>query len=223
MTSMSFATLDRAINGGLGPAVVPGESREILVGILQGRVRLAAVRHPLGFFCLPVIRDGDLGVCIHVWTYVVPGANVTTSTVHCHSWDLLSFVLYGQVSHALFELEDDRDGPYRVFEVVSRGDLDQLGPTSRRVRCRQRERRVIGPGASFRLTAGQFHSSGVAGGTEAATVVLGRTMGTTDLTIGAQGIVDHRVRRQNCSAEETSRVVQAAIRGLELANRGVSD
>ena len=210
----TFDALDRAITDGSDPSVVSGICRGLLADILAGRHRLAAVRHPLGFCCLPVVRDGDLGVCIHVWVRAAPGAELTTSTVHCHSWELLSFVLYGRVTHALFEIEDDDSGPGRVVEVISSGDLDRLRPTSRRVHCHERERREIGAGDRFRLSGGQFHSSVVQDGAEAATVVLSWTVGTVDLSIGPPDVVDHQVRRQVCDPAETAQIVRAALAGL---------
>jgi hypothetical protein len=215
MTEMVYAELDRAIQDGAAERVLPERARATLVDIRQGRLPLAAVRHPLGFFCLPVVREGDLGVCIHVWTTSLPMARATTSAVHCHSWDLVSFVLYGRVAHTLLDVVDDAAGSQRVFEVLSRGDVDELVPTARTVSCTHRARRVTGPNSSYRLRAGQFHSSVADDQPEAATVVLGLTRGAADLTIGPRRTSAHRIRRQRCSAVETADLARLAIEMLD--------
>lgn len=218
MTTMTYPGLQAAIDSGAAPSAVPELCRSALWSILLGRPALSAVRHPLGFFCLPVVREGDLGVCIHVWTSVLPVATVTTSTVHCHSWDLVSFVLYGRVTQTLLDVEVAADGPEQLFEVVSGDDIDELVPTGSRVRCHHRERRVTSANASYRLAAGQFHSSLVEGGHEAATVVLGRAQGCADLTVGPSHTGLHRVRREVCPAPETARLAQLAIENLDARN-----
>jgi hypothetical protein len=220
MTTMTYADLDRAIQDGAAAHELPERSRAVLMDILQGRLPLAAVRHPLGFFCLPVVRDGDLGVCVHVWTTALPMTEATTSAVHCHSWDLVSFVLYGRIAHTLLDVVDDEDGPERVFEVVSRGDVDELAPTPRTVSCARRARRVTGPNASYRLRAGQFHFSVADDEPEAATVVLGLTRGSADLTIGARQTPAHRIRRQRCSAAETADLARLVIEELDKVRGG---
>src|SRR4051812_8770115 len=69
----------------------------VLNEIAEGRSDVTAVRHPLGFLCLPLERAGEYGVCVHIWSATARHAGNTTSQIHCHSWDLVSHVLYGQV------------------------------------------------------------------------------------------------------------------------------
>ncbi|MBT0770150.1 hypothetical protein KIH74_14515 [Kineosporia sp. J2-2] len=217
MTTMTYASLDEAISRGAGPTVVPAASHHALLAVESGRQPLRAVRHPLGFFCLPVVRDGDLGVCVHVWTSrLPPPGTVVTSPVHCHSWELVSYVLYGRVTHTLIDVDDDPDGAQRVYEVLSRDGVDEVRPTPRLVRCRVSRSRPTGPGSSYRLGAGQFHSS-VADDGEAATVVLGRTTGNQDLTVGDRDLHGHLLPRERCSSRETAALARIALDGLGVA------
>ncbi|MGW0204083.1 hypothetical protein [Nonomuraea sp. NPDC003201] len=136
---------------------------------------LTAVRHPLGFVCLPLERDGGEGVCLHLWSDSFAHAESTTSQIHCHSWDLVSHVLYGQVRNVHAVVTDaGRDATHRVFEVVSGADGDRISPTGRTVRHATGLVEVFGPGDTYTLAADRFHSSVVPEGGEAATIALGR-------------------------------------------------
>jgi hypothetical protein len=200
---MNYATLDEALRGGDACRAVPRLCHRELTEIAQGRRELIAVRHPLGFVCLPVYRQDEYGVCIHVWTVAVPPARSTTSTVHSHSWDLVSFVLYGRVGNRRVRVVDDpRRATARVFEVYSQGDVDEIRATPRLVHLVEESHRVAGPGDLYRLRAGEFHAT-VVPGEEAATVVLGRARSVVDLSLGPPDTPSHRLSRQLCSTKET--------------------
>ncbi|NUS05534.1 MAG: hypothetical protein HOV97_23605, partial [Nonomuraea sp.] len=66
-----------------------GRARSWALEVLAGDEPPAAVRHPLGFVCLPLERDGGEGVCLHLWSDSLQHAESTTSQIHCHSWDLV--------------------------------------------------------------------------------------------------------------------------------------
>jgi hypothetical protein len=184
--------------------------------IVTGRSAIRAVRHPLGFLCLPVQRDGPLGVCVHLWNKQVEPADPTTSRVHSHSWDLMSFVLYGEVGNVVMRVDDDPAGIQRIFEVHSHGDTDEIRATSRLVRCTERRRQLATVGRTYELLAGEFHES-VLSGTEAATVVLGRSASAIDLSVGPHDTRTHHVVRQRCSSQETVRAVRVAMERLANA------
>ncbi|NVI87072.1 hypothetical protein [Actinomadura sp. BRA 177] len=107
---MRYAQIREEIRAGTGARTLPAWAGRVLDGVLEGLAAGAppvrAVRHPLGFLCLPVERSGDLGVCLHIWTPEVRPAPSTTSPVHCHSWDLLSFVLYGTVRNVRMDVDE---------------------------------------------------------------------------------------------------------------------
>ena len=88
---------------------------------------------------LPLPAAGTDGGARRVRAPVVRHASrtraTTTSQIHCHSWDLVSHVLYGQVHNVHAEVTDAaRDATHRVFEVVSAADGDRITPTARTVR-----------------------------------------------------------------------------------------
>ncbi|MEV4219482.1 MULTISPECIES: hypothetical protein [unclassified Nonomuraea] len=193
---------------GVYEQVVRGRARAWALEAVSGEVR--AVRHPLGFVCLPLERDGGEGVCIHLWSDSLAPATSTTSQIHCHSWDLVSHVLYGQVRNVHAVLDDaGPDATHRVFEVVSAADGDRISPTPRTVRHRTGLVESFGPGDTYTLPAGRFHSSVVPEGGEAATVALGRGRpGSRDLSLGPLGAGDHHVSRQPLDARETALAVR---------------
>ncbi|SES77549.1 hypothetical protein [Nonomuraea wenchangensis] len=185
-----------------------GQAREWALEALQRP--LSAVRHPLGFVCLPLERDGDEGVCVHLWTGSLVHAESTTSQIHCHSWDLFSHVLYGQIRNVHVIVADaGAEATHRVFEVVSDASGDRISPTGRTVRHTTGLVEVFGPGDTYTLPAGRFHSSVVPEGGEAATIALGRGRpGSHDLSLGPLDAGPHRVSRQHLDPGETALAVR---------------
>lgn len=215
---MNYATVERAIRGGHAPRIVPMLCRRALDEIVAGRCDITAVRHPLGFLCLPVYRDGEYGVCVHLWSPGVTLAHAVRSPVHSHSWDLVSFVLFGQVGNTVLQVVDDAvTGTHRIFEIRSRGDIDEVRATPRLVRCQPARHRAAGPGGTYRLRAGRFHASVIEGEPEAATVVLGRTRATPDLLVGPPDGPSHRICRQRCGAQETAEAARIVVDRLARA------
>ncbi|NUR89233.1 MAG: hypothetical protein HOY71_34555 [Nonomuraea sp.] len=188
--------------------VIEGRARQWALRALRARVR--AVRHPLGFVCLPLERDGGEGVCLHLWSDRFAHAESTTSQIHCHSWDLVSHVLYGQVRNVHAVVTDTAaDATHRVFEVVSAADGDRITPTGRTVRHETGLVEVFGPGQTYTLPADRFHSSVVPEGGEAATIALGRGKpGSHDLSLGPMDAGGHHVSREPLGPGEAADAVR---------------
>ncbi|GHC34809.1 hypothetical protein [Streptomyces cinnamoneus] len=189
--------------------------------IAAGRSGPCAVRHPLGFLCLPVHREDDRGVCVHVFGSGTPGraaAGLTTSAVHAHSWDLASCVLYGRVGNLRVEVHDRPEDPtHRVYAVHSDASaVDEIRPTPRLVRCTPGPEETSSGGEIYTLPAGQFHATVVPPGTAAATLLFGRTLpGRRDLSLGPVHGTHHRVVRQTCDAAQTARTARTVLRRID--------
>ncbi len=201
---MDYDSVHRAILGGTAGQAAPRWACGVLDEIARGRRDVVAMRHPLGFVCIPVERTVDQGVCVHVWSDSLPSARPTTSTMHAHSWDLTSYVLYGSVRNELIDVTDAPDNPaYRVFEVRSGGDVDEVRETPRLVRCEVSAAELNRQGDTYSLRAGVFHATAVQG--EAATVALGSGRpGIMDLSLGGIDTKTHRVGRRRCGRDETA-------------------
>jgi hypothetical protein len=177
--------------------------------------RPVAIRHPLGFVCLPLARD-ELNVCVHLWTTQLRPATPTTSQIHCHNWDLTSHVLYGHVRNDLVVIEDDDVAPtHRVFEVRPDDGHDTITPTDRLVRWRRAATASHRAGDTYELPAGSFHMTAVPAGQEAATVVQARLRpGLVDQSLGLPHLPGHTVSRQRYDPDESALAVGTVLRRL---------
>jgi hypothetical protein len=172
------------------------------------------IRHPLGFLCIPVLRFADGGVCVHVWAPWVRTGRPTTSLTHCHSWDLYSVVLAGELSNRLVRVLAAEPATHRLFDIHSYPDVDEIQATGELVHCRPGAVGFHRAGEVYTMPAGTFHRTDVPGG-EATTLMLACGQpGGLDRSIGAIGTPSHMVRRQHCDADEGARVALAVIRLL---------
>ncbi len=178
---------------------------------------ISALRHPLGFICLPIERDGPAGLCVHLWTDRMAHAEPTTSGVHCHSWDLRSRVLYGSVRNTVMHAVETEENPtHRIFEVHSADGRDELRATPQVVRCSEGPTETRVAGDVYTLPAGVFHTTEVAPGEETATVVFGQTLDEeTDRSLGPVGGQTHWIHRRYCDAAETALAARIVVGRLE--------
>jgi hypothetical protein len=195
-----------------------GELRAVADGCRQIR----AVAHPLGFVCLPLQRVGGDGVCLHFWSPEVPaGAELTTSEVHSHSWQLTSLVLFGQLQNDEVtvvdvpgaELAQDATLPiYRVLEIHSHGSVDVLLPTGRLVTSWRERATLTSVGDVYRLPAGAFHATRVDPSAEAVTIALGKTIhGAANHALGHVDSTVHQVPRRFFGVSETAKLTCTII------------
>ncbi|MFD8726847.1 hypothetical protein [Streptomyces sp. NPDC059611] len=193
----------------------------VLRAVAEGRRSLSAVRHPLGFLCLPVLRDGARGVCVHLFGAGSEGGEGDAPLVHAHSWSLVSLVLFGHVTNHSVRVVDDPVAPtHRVYEVRSGPDgTDEVRGTARFVRGVPDGFGHSTAGDVYVVRPGEFHATVVAGGRPAATLVLGETQpGSKDMSLGLLSGEDHRSVREICGREETAVAVRAALRRIDEAD-----
>jgi hypothetical protein len=202
---MDYPGIQEAVEHGTAAESVPGWALSLMQEIISGGRELTAVRHPLGFLCFPVERQARHGVCVHLWT---PGRRsaLTTSTVHSHSWDLTSYVLYGTLRNQRIRVVPTAgQATHRLFEVRSRGDVDELHTTTRLVSYHPEADSVHDAGSVYFLPAGEFHATVVLAEQEVATVVLSRNRPqTADLALGPVHAPSHTLTRSRCDARETA-------------------
>jgi hypothetical protein len=211
-----FSELSQDIEHGAANRIIRWMD-EILDKILAGDRVVNAVSHPLGFLCLPVHRQGDEGVCIHLWERRWRHGSLTTSPTHCHSWELLSWVLVGELRNQTLRVTDDTGAPtHRVFEVHSGPDGDEIRTTSRLVRVEITADTTHGAGESYRLPAGIFHETIIPDSAGlVATIALGRVMaGAVDLSLGGIHTTGHQVRRTVRDTAVTVQAVEAIRQSL---------
>lgn len=215
---MDYDELELALTGG-GPG--HPDPRRPAVGALTevatGARALRAVRHPLGFLCLPLLREGPRGVCVHLFDPDHATAH-DAEPWHAHSWELRSHVLYGSVTNVPVLVTPSAGDPtHRVFEVRSGpGGVDEIVPTATLVRGEPGRERVNGPGETYTLPAGEFHATCTDGRTPAATLVLGRTVpGGTDLSLGPLDGPPRTMTRGLYDEEHTVAAARTALRRID--------
>jgi hypothetical protein len=214
---MDYDDLHQAIRTGAAAEVVPRWAVRYLDQVATGRMTVRALAHPLGFVCLPAWRCGGDAICVHIWTGAPAPVDPSTSGIHAHSRELVSYVLYGCVRNRVVAVTDAgpetevADGPaHRVFEIHSDPLADTVLATPRLVHCRTESLRAHRRGDVYTLPSGVFHSS-VADG-PAATMALARAdPGALDLFLGRPYTADHRVRRQRWDAERTRHAARVAL------------
>lgn len=181
--TLIYAELENSIRGADDHHRLRDKMIKALRDVAAGRLPVAAVRHPLGFTCFPLYRDNVEGVCVHAWS-PVSSAETDAAPVHCHSWDLRSYVLYGTVWNDRVRVVDaPRSALYRVFRVTSRPGTDDIRATPRLVRCVYGLPERYRAGQSYTVPAGEFHRT-LLPDEPTATVVLGRHQPTrSDLIV----------------------------------------
>lgn len=211
---MMYDTLYEAMSGDTVEQTVPQWTARMLADIVDGRSDVVGVRHPLGFVCLPLERTDRRGVCVHIWSDRLAHVDSTTSATHAHSWDLLSYVLFGSLRNELVGVADEPQQPtHRVFEVASNGEDDEIRRTGRLVRSQTTSSEILRRGDVYSLPAGVFHETVARG--DAATVALGHgRSGSADLTLGAVHTDSHRTRRQRVAPEETAYAATLVVEHL---------
>jgi hypothetical protein len=196
-THISEADVVQALRTG-DSAVLDRWVWDVVQEILSGQRQISAIRHPLEFTCIPILRSGSDGLCLHLWE---EGGD-DLSTAHAHSWDLSSYVLTGTVFNEILAVENKvTPHSYRLYEVDSADGIDEIRPTGRMITLSRDKLERIPAGQLYRLSAGEFHRSGHLGCTS--TVVLGEYQADRRDTIAAEAENEPITsRREACTTKE---------------------
>lgn len=194
----------------------------ILRELADGTRDRPIVKHPLGFLCLPIHRGDDFGLCAHVWmkagTGPRPAEPLTTLPIHYHTWNLYSHVLYGLVQNQRITVQPDTGGTpaYRVFEVRSDRDTDEIRPTSELVTWRVDGAQQYGTGDRYLVSPRTYHQSAVLDPRLTVTVMLSENWTPEPQhVLGKVDLPPHTVSRRVCSRDEAGAVVGSLLRHLE--------
>jgi hypothetical protein len=167
----------------------------------------------MGFVCFPVERDGTSGMCVHMWTPELPAAELITTPVHAHSWDLESVVVWGELLNELYVVHAD-EPTHRVYHVHSSGAEDELRPTRQLLRFERSGGERIVAGETYQLPSGHYHASFSDG---AVTVALGTGQpGGLDCALGSIDGTTRVVPRERYTREQTVAAACAALNRLAL-------
>lgn len=183
-----------------------------LGSIGSGEFETAAVRHPLGFLCLPIYRGSPLGLCVHLWPAAAGGENDRCTPTHAHSWALTGLVLFGEICNELVQVTDSHVPTHRIFCVSSYGGVDVVTTTSRLVREVILLREHLSAGRTYTLRPGSFHRTAFPRRGVAATLVFGEHHPSArDYMLGDLDQGQRRIERRSCGGRELRRVIGAAL------------
>src|SRR5260370_637207 len=107
-------------------------------------------------------RRGTFRWSVLAWLPGQATADLTPLPVHAHSWDLASYVLFGRLRNDLPHVVAAQSGAadvWRVLEIRSRGDIDDIIPTQRLVHCGPGESALNVRDDAYTLPAGTLPSS----------------------------------------------------------------
>jgi hypothetical protein len=115
-----------------------------------------AVWHPLELMHVEIGREGDTSLRLHIWGSTPARFDSSGHEVHCHEWDLKSYVICGGLRHFVYRVER---GPatHAVYRVEYRGFVNELRHSGREIRCAAPDVRVLEAGQTYQLPAGIYH------------------------------------------------------------------
>jgi hypothetical protein len=190
--------------------------RDTLELCLKDDPSCAAIKHPLGFLRVPIIRTPSTGLYVHIWTQLIDLPRPSTSAIHAHNWHLLSRVIAGTVTNQVFNAQESDNGDYHLFEILHHSEtVDELCSTGRLFRCINYSEDHYLAGDYYRLAANTFHTSTVTLLADTVTLVL-----STDRTSAIEYALDksvrgtHLVHRKPCTRQELYAAVPILIERL---------
>jgi hypothetical protein len=179
---------------------------DLLDGIGSGTRNFRAVYHPLGFVYVPLIREKDWSLRLHLWLAEETRMTTTFSPyqVHMHTWDLSSYVLHGSLQNQMIDAGQDQDGPqFRVFDIVGHGNESVISPTADVVRASVASTHSVHAGEIYRIPHSRYHTTLNPTGKDMITVALvERVPGTTERALGPLDGNRHTVTRRLCPAKD---------------------
>jgi len=121
--------------------------------------------HPNGFLQLNL--DGTGFWRLHVWSDELPKPRVAVPTpIHDHIYDFTSKVILGSLRHLVYELEEDPEGSYDLYDVWAQSTkkdapLERMDNSRYTARLIEASEIMAGDGYSFERF--RFHESESAG------------------------------------------------------------
>lgn len=168
--------------------------------------------HPLGFIHMRLADDGETALRLHIWSRVHAAPMQPLWSVHNHVFSLESLVIHGSIRDTRFEVAPAEAGDKQLYEVVYRENGSLRRRTGKRVHCVRNQESIHRVGDQYAIAAQMFHSSSLAEGDLAMTIV--KTTGTGDgrpMVVGDLHGEDEYVFVQR---EVDADVLRNVIRGL---------
>lgn len=110
--------------------------------------------HPNGFIQLPL--DDDDFERLHIWAPDVPEAQKVSTPIHDHTFDFRSTILLGRLRHTLYRITSPNPTATHTVWVPHGEELVTMEVD---VTAEVDKSFVFGQGASYVMSAGEYHTS----------------------------------------------------------------
>jgi hypothetical protein len=174
---------------------------------------LIAFKHPLGFLRIQLLREGPVGLYVHIWTSRISMPRPTTTGIHSHNWWLLSRIITGSIENRVYTVEEcDNSGDYQIFTVKHDNNVDNLLSTGRYVKCRLANRTLHTTDECYQLPPNTFHFSIPHTAVDTVTLILASHRSSeSEYVLGHPEQETHQIRRSPCASTELDGIVVSLL------------
>jgi hypothetical protein len=153
---------------------------------------------------------------MHIWRSLETSADLTTSPIHSHSWDLSSQVIFGRLENIEVRVIDGASPPtHRVLEITNADDCDFIRPTRRLVSYANNASAYIEVQENYSLAAGMFHVSRPNATGSTVTVLLAEDRyKSPELALGRLDSSGHAIRRRACPASDLRSIAGTTVHDI---------
>ena len=196
---------------------LPANYRSILEYLKLDEAWSSLEWHPLGFIISKLSYETPFPIFrMHIWLPNDRRVFPRHPPIHSHARHMASWVLLGQYSDRLYELNNESVGNmvhaqrYLVEKSTIDGGADRLISTPGTYALRQIEARTVNAGGAHTIAAGTIHDTIIPSHQVCVTLVLKSSLITDDgkqleLVFGDPAFGNHVIRREPLSVETVSR------------------
>ncbi|WP_148293170.1 hypothetical protein [Comamonas sp. B-9] len=133
---------------------------EVELQTREGKSRMTAQRHPLGFFACRWSLDECRSLRIHLWSKQFDWAQEPGWEIHDHVFSFSSLVLLGELSNCIYGINETSSADrYSVFEVLYKDGESSMKNIRDDVELTMIEESVEKAVTLYSMEAGILHSS----------------------------------------------------------------
>jgi hypothetical protein len=163
-------TIDKLIDLARDVSARTGFASNLLRAVKPASVQ--PLWHPLGFAHMRLAEESGRVLRLHVWSKAFAEPMDPLWPVHDHVFTLASLVVSGSIRDLRYDVRMSDCGDKQLYEVIY-GDTGSIRRrTEKRVSCVLRSDSVHSAGTAYKVEAGNFHSSELASGKAAVTLVV---------------------------------------------------
>jgi hypothetical protein len=194
-------------------------SREVglalLDQILTSLSQVSFTWHPLGFAHAEICSENDLALRLHLWPKAKRRPQQPFWPIHTHAFHLQSTVLVGTIQNRFFFVNSNQGGSKQLYRVEYRGEGSALLATKVFAEAPVDRIQVTGPGESYEVPIGAFHSSTVPEQALATTLVrVSQHANIQPKVVGTRsGSIEYYYERSLCEQSVVRDSLESVLRG----------